>query len=118
MGKKRYCIGLVMDFINKYLGLDSVQLNSLQITLRIIIVVIAFLIFIKVSGVHLLNQKKKNTLGYLITAIVVFILVSSIFTVNSFSAYLTSIFVFAILLRISNLIALNKNIKQKDDNLK
>ncbi len=107
-----------MNFINKYFGLGSVELNNLQITLRKIVVVIAFLLFIKVSGIHFSDQKKRNALDFLITSIAVFILISSIFTVNSFPAYLMTIFVFAILLRISNLIAFTKNVKREDENLK
>lgn len=104
-----------MNYIRQYLGLGTVQLNSLQITLRIIVVLIAFLLFIIVSGVHLLDQKKQNALEYLITAIAVFILISSIFAINSFPAYLMSIFVFAILLRITNLIGFYKSGKRKNE---
>ena len=106
-----------MNFINEYLGLGSAELHGIQITSRIIVVIIAFLLYIKISGVHFSDIKKGNTLDYLITSIVVFILISSIFTVNSFPAYLISIFVFAILLRILNPATFIKKIKQKDENL-
>jgi hypothetical protein len=106
-----------MNFINEYLGLGSAELNGIQITSRLIVVIIAFLLYLKISGVNFSDIKKGNTLDYLITSIVIFILISSIFTVNSFPAYLISILVFAILLRILNPTTVIKKIKQKDENL-
>lgn len=106
-----------MNFMNEYLGLGSAELNGIQITLRITVAITAFLLYIEISGVHLSDQKKRNTLDYLITSIAVFISISSVFTVNSFPAYLISIFVFAILLRISNSATFIKKIKQKDEDL-
>src|SRR4028119_1197277 len=103
-----------MNFINEYLGLGSAELNGIQITSRIIVVIIAFLLYTKISGVLFSDIKKGNTLDYLITSIVVFILISSVFTVNSLPAYLISILVFAILLRILNPTTVVKKIKQKD----
>ena len=94
-----------MNFISEYLGLNTVQLSSLQIASRIIVVFITFFLFIRLSGVrHLLEniETSQNYLEFLITLVVIFILILSVFNVNSFLIYLVAALVFGVLLRISS----------------
>jgi len=104
-----------MNFLKKYLGLYSDQLNAFQIAFRVLVALITFILFIKISRGHHLEQKERDSLNFLVTIIAVFILTSSIFIVRSYTGYIMSIFILAILLRTTNHITRNKKISRDEE---
>ncbi|TDH24628.1 hypothetical protein EXU57_14930 [Segetibacter sp. 3557_3] len=95
---------LFFELYNQYIG-SSIELNGLQITVRISVILLALLLFIRFSGINAFNLEKQNAFNTSITAIVVFYAAFSVFSVDGFVSCLVSIFIFGVLLRAIGLIA-------------
>ena len=86
------------EVVDKYLGLSGGQLSAMHTVARSTVAAIVFAVFYKLSGIGFVLQKGRNQFDYIITALAMFILVSSIVTIHSFPAYIVSVLVLAMLM--------------------